>query len=47
MKAWILPLPDTVQEQVDETIGPGFDSMIVDVDLAGKPPKYYTGGWKV
>jgi D-alanyl-D-alanine carboxypeptidase len=46
VKAWILPLPDTVQEQVDEAIGHGFDGMIVYVDQAGKPPKYYTGGWK-
>ena len=45
-KAWILPLPDTVQEQVDEAIGHGFDGMIVYVDQAGKPPEYYTGGWK-
>ncbi len=46
VKAWILPLPDTVQEQVDEAIGHGFDGMIVYVDQAGKPPAYYTGGWK-
>ena len=46
VKAWILPLPDTVQEQVDEAIGHGFDGMIVYVDQAGKPPEYYTGGWK-
>ncbi len=46
VKAWILPLPDTIQEQVDEAIGHGFDGMIVYVDQAGKPPAYYTGGWK-
>ncbi len=46
VKAWILPLPDTVQEQVNEAIGHGFDGMIVYVDQAGKPPEYYTGGWK-
>ncbi|MDO6803718.1 serine hydrolase domain-containing protein [Wenyingzhuangia sp. 1_MG-2023] len=46
VKAWILPLPDTIQEQVDEAIGHGFDGMIVYVDQAGKPPEYYTGGWK-
>ena len=46
VKAWILPLPDTVQEQVDEAIGHDFDGMIVYVDQAGKPPEYYTGGWK-
>ena len=46
VKAWVLPLPDTVQEQVDEAIGNGFDGMIVYVDQAGKPPEYYAGGWK-
>lgn len=46
VKAWILPLPDTVQEQVDEATGHGFDGMIVYVDEAGKPPSFYTGGWK-
>ena len=38
--AWILPLPDTVQEQVDEAIGHGFEGMIVYVDEAGKPPAF-------
>ncbi|WP_150451398.1 serine hydrolase domain-containing protein [Arenibacter lacus] len=46
VKAWILPLPDTVQEQVDEAIGHGFDGMIVYVDEGGKPPAFYVGGWK-
>jgi len=45
VKAWILPLPDTVQEQLDEAIGHGFDGMIVYVDLAGKPPQYFASGW--
>ncbi|GAA4883460.1 serine hydrolase domain-containing protein [Flaviramulus aquimarinus] len=44
--AWILPLPNTVQEQVDEAIGHGFDGMIVYIDEAGEPPAFYTGGWK-
>ncbi|MCK0191468.1 serine hydrolase domain-containing protein [Arenibacter sp. F20364] len=46
VKAWILPLPDTVQEQVDEAISHGFDGMIVYVDEDGKPPAFYTAGWK-
>lgn len=46
VKAWILPLPNTVQEQVDEAIGYGFDGMIVYVDEGGKEPTFYTGGWK-
>jgi D-alanyl-D-alanine carboxypeptidase len=45
VKAWILPLPDTVQEQVDEAIGHGLDGMIVYVDEAGKPPAFYAAGW--
>ena len=46
VKAWILPLPNTIQEQVDEAIGHGFDGMIVYVDQAGKPSAFFTGGWK-
>lgn len=46
VKAWLLPLPATIQEQVNEAIGHGFDGMIVYVDQADKPPAFYTGGWK-
>ncbi|MGF7138562.1 serine hydrolase domain-containing protein [Roseimarinus sediminis] len=45
VKAWILPLPDTVQEQVNEAIDHGFDGMIVYVDQGGKPPEFYAAGW--
>ena len=45
VKAWIIPLPDTVQEQVDQTLGYGFDGVIVYVDEAGKPPAFYTAGY--
>lgn len=45
VKAWILPLPDTIQEQLDEAIDHGFDGMIVYVDQAGKPPEFYAAGW--
>jgi len=45
VKAWILPLPETVQEQLEEGIGHGFDGMIVYVDEAGKPPEFYAAGW--
>ncbi len=44
--AWILPLPNTVQEQVDEAINHGFDGMIVYVDEGGKSPSFFTGGYK-
>ena len=43
--AWITPVPDTVQEQVDDAIGHGLDGIIVYVDEAGKPPAFYTAGW--
>ncbi len=45
VKAWILPLPGTVQEQVNEAIDHGFDGMIVYVDEASKPPAFYAAGW--
>lgn len=45
VKAWILPLPDTVQEQLDEAISHGFDGMIVYLDQEGKQPLYYAAGW--
>ncbi|MBI9040249.1 serine hydrolase [Lutibacter sp.] len=45
VKAWILPLPETVQEQLNEGINHGFDGMIVYVDQAGKPPEFYAAGW--
>ncbi|WP_041627327.1 serine hydrolase domain-containing protein [Owenweeksia hongkongensis] len=45
VKVWILPLPDTVQEQVDEAIDHGFDGIVVYIDEGGKPPAFYAGGW--
>jgi len=44
--AWIKPLPDTVQEQVDDAVDHGLDGIIVYVDEAGEPPAFYTAGWK-
>ena len=46
VKAWILPLPDSVQEQVEEAIDHGFDGMIVYVDEGRNPPAFYASGWK-
>lgn len=45
VKAWILPLPNTVQEQLGEAIDHGFDGMVVYVDQAGNPPQYFASGW--
>lgn len=45
VKAWILPLPNTIQEQLGEAISYGFDGMVVYIDQAGQPPQYFTSGW--
>ncbi len=45
IKAWILPLPDTIQEQADEIIGHGFDGVIVYVDRLNMPSEFYAAGW--
>lgn len=45
VKVWILPLPDTVQEQIDKAIDYGFDGIIVYVDQADQPPQYFASGW--
>jgi len=44
--AWMQPLPNTVEEQVNDAIGHGLDGIILYVDEAGKPPEFYTAGWK-
>ncbi len=46
IKAWIKPLPDTVQEQVNDAIDMGFDGIIVYVDGNGNRPAFYTAGYK-
>ncbi len=46
VRAWIAPLPDTIQEQLDDGIKYGFDGMIVYVDQAGQEPAFYAAGWK-
>ncbi len=45
VKAWILPLPNTIQQQLDQAIEHGFDGMLVYIDQAGQPPQYYASGW--
>lgn len=44
--AWLAPLPDTVQEQVDEAVKYRLDGIIVYVDRSGKAPALYSAGWK-
>ena len=46
IRAWIAPLPDTVQQQVEDAIHRGLDGMIVYVDQAGRTPAFYAAGWK-
>lgn len=41
-----MPLPNTIQEQVDEAIAYGFDGIIIYVDQKGKKPEFYAAGWK-
>ncbi|MCD6375134.1 MAG: beta-lactamase family protein [Caldisericaceae bacterium] len=45
LKAWITPLPQTVQQQVNDAIKLGFDGIIVYIDEAGNPPAFYAAGW--
>ncbi|WP_405199172.1 serine hydrolase domain-containing protein [Christiangramia sp. LLG6405-1] len=43
--AWILPLPDTVQEQLNEGIEHGFDGSIVYIQQGDHPAEFYAAGW--
>lgn len=44
--AWLKPLPDTVQEQVEDAVSHGLDGIIVYVDKGGEDPEFYAAGWK-
>lgn len=46
VRAWLAPLPDTIQEQLDNALSYKLDGIIVYVDQLGKPPAFYTAGWK-
>ena len=46
VKAWITPLPKTVQEQVNKATDYGFDGIIVYVDKKGDKSAFYTTGYK-
>ena len=43
--AWILPIPDSVQEQLIEATEHGFEGIIVYVDQADKAPEFYAAGF--
>ncbi|MBP1840792.1 serine hydrolase domain-containing protein [Formosa algae] len=46
VKAWLIPLPDNVQTQVNKATDYGFDGIIVYVDKANKTPTLYAAGTK-
>lgn len=43
--AWIAPLEESVQEEVNKAIDHGFDGIIVYIDQKGENPHWYTAGW--
>lgn len=44
--AWVTPTPSSIQEQVDKAADYGLEGIIVYIDEKGKPPKFYTSGYK-
>lgn len=46
LRAWLAPLPSTVQEQLDDALDYNLGGIIVYVDQTGKPPALYATGWK-
>ncbi|MEO2060621.1 MAG: serine hydrolase domain-containing protein [Mesonia sp.] len=43
--AWLKPLPDSIQQQVDAATDYGFEGIIVCVDQANNEPQFYTAGY--
>ncbi|MDN3594252.1 serine hydrolase domain-containing protein [Zunongwangia endophytica] len=46
LKAWLMPLPTTIQEQANEAIKLGFDGIIIYVDKKDSESEFYTAGYK-
>lgn len=46
LPAWIAPLPDTVEEQVEAAPGLGLDGIIVYIEQPGRAPRFHAAGWK-
>lgn len=44
--AWLAPLPATIQEQLNNALKYKLDGIIVYIDQKGKPPEFYSAGWK-
>lgn len=45
VKAWIRPLPSTVQEQLEEALDYDFEGVLVYIDQAGQAPQHLAAGW--
>lgn len=43
--AYLAPLPDTVQQQVDAAVHYDLDGIVVYVDIKGQAPQLYAAGW--
>jgi len=43
--AWLPPIPDTIEEQLEDGLDYGFEGIIVYVDQKGKEPQFYAAGW--
>ncbi|WP_144605791.1 serine hydrolase domain-containing protein [Algoriphagus algorifonticola] len=43
---WLSPLPETIQDQVDDAITFGLDGIMVYVDQSGKEPIIYSAGYR-
>lgn len=46
LKAWIMPLPNSVQEQVNKATDYGFDGIIIYVDNIDHKQEFFTSGYK-
>lgn len=42
---WILPLPNNVEQQLEQATNHGFDGIIVCIDWGNKPTELYAAGW--
>ncbi|SFF95279.1 Beta-lactamase [Salegentibacter agarivorans] len=45
VKAWITPLPDSIQKQVNKAEDYGFDGIIVCINKKGNQSEFYTSGY--
>ena len=45
VKAWILPLPDSIPEQLEAGLDLGFGGLIAYVEVGGTPGESYAAGW--